>query len=71
MKQRILTGWSWIRGIYLVTGIMIAVQAAVNGQWLGVALGSYFAAMAVFKFGCAAGSCFGDSCNVNRHKSET
>lgn len=70
MKQRILTGWTWIRGIYLVTGIIIVVQAAVNRQWLGVALGSYLAAMAIFKFGCAAGNCLGSDCNVNRPKSE-
>lgn len=70
MKQRILTGWNWLRGIYLVTGIMIVIQAAMNGQWLGVALGSYFAAMAIFRFGCAAGSCLGDNCNTDSPKSE-
>ncbi|MCO5240468.1 MAG: hypothetical protein M9904_10460 [Chitinophagaceae bacterium] len=64
MKERVLSGWNWIRVIYLITGVTIIIQSATNGQWLGVALGGYFSAMALFRFGCAAGSCFGGSCTI-------
>jgi len=70
MKARILTGWNWIRMIYLLTGIAIIIQAIVTAQWIGIALGGYFAAMAIFRFGCAAGSCFGGSCSVEPRRKE-
>ena len=57
MKQRILTGWSFIRILYLLAGIMILIQSATDRQWMGVALGGYFAAMGLFAVGCAAGNC--------------
>ncbi|WP_017258980.1 hypothetical protein [Pedobacter arcticus] len=64
MKQRILTGWTFGRGVYLVLGLVIVIQSAWNGQWLGVLFGGYFASMGLFAFGCAAGNCFGGSCRV-------
>nr|WP_294894225.1 hypothetical protein [uncultured Pedobacter sp.] len=64
MKQRILTGWTFGRGVYLVLGLVIVIQSAMDGQWLGVLFGGYFAAMGLFAFGCAAGNCFGGNCNV-------
>lgn len=70
MKERILTGWNWVRMIYLLTGLTIIIQAIVTAQWIGIALGGYFAAMAIFRFGCAAGSCFGGSCSVEPRKKE-
>jgi hypothetical protein len=30
----------------------------MNHQWPGLLFGGYFAAMAVFNFGCAAGACY-------------
>ena len=63
MKQRILTGWNFPRILYLLAGIMISVQSIAEHQWMGVALGVYFAAMGLFAIGCAAGNCFGNSCN--------
>ncbi len=63
MKQRILTGWNFVRILYLLAGIMILIQSVASRQWMGVALGVYFAAMGLFAVGCAAGNCFGNSCN--------
>lgn len=64
MKQRILTGWTFGRGVYLVLGLIIVIQSAMSGQWLGILFGSYFASMGLFAFGCAAGNCFGGNCSV-------
>ena len=64
MKERILTGWTFIRGLYLVLGIFVIIQSIMSKQWFGVALGGYFAAMGLFAFGCAAGNCFGGNCEV-------
>lgn len=69
MKERVFSGWNWIRIIYLITGITIIIQSAMSAQWLGIALGSYFSAMAIFRFGCAGGSCFGGSCNIDTSSS--
>jgi len=64
MKQRILTNWTFARGLYLVMGIFVIVQSVMSQQWFGVAFGGYFAAMGLFAFGCASGNCFGGSCAV-------
>lgn len=64
MKERILTGWSFQRALFLLVGGFIMVQSAVEGQWFGIAFGSYFAAMGLFRFGCAAGGCYGDNCQT-------
>ncbi|MCO5237884.1 MAG: hypothetical protein M9933_16625 [Chitinophagaceae bacterium] len=64
MKQRIFTGWNWMRAIYLVTGIIIMIQAVTSRLWVGLFLGGYFIIMAVFALGCAAGNCYGGSCGV-------
>lgn len=64
MKERILTNWTFTRGIYLVMGIIVIIQSVMSHEWLGVAFGGYFAAMGLFAFGCAAGNCFGGNCEV-------
>ena len=58
MKTRILTNWTFIRVLYLLMGGYIIFQSAIHQQWLGVALGGYFASMGLFAFGCASGNCF-------------
>jgi len=57
MKERILTGWTLTRVLYLVMGSYIVVQSVLDQQWIGILLGGYFAAMGLFAFGCAAGNC--------------
>ena len=64
MKNRLLTGWSLMRGVYLAIGILVLVQAISASQWLGVALGSYVSLMGLFGFGCAGGNCAGGNCEV-------
>ena len=57
MKERILTGWTLTRVLYLVMGTYIIVQSVLEQQWIGILLGGYFASMGLFAFGCAAGNC--------------
>lgn len=64
MKNRILTGWTWVRAAYLVIGLLVIFQAASANQWWGLALGAYVTAMGLFGFGCAAGNCAGGNCAV-------
>ena len=65
MRERILTGWTFMRFFYLLMGIMIIIQSAIMKQWFGIAFGGYFAAMGLFSFGCASGNCFGGTCVTN------
>jgi len=72
MKERILTGWTFQRGLYLIIGDIVIVQSILDKQWFVVVLGAYFAAMGLFAFGCAAGNCFGGNCNYKpEQKSKT
>lgn len=64
MKQRILTGWTFARALYALLGIAIMVQSIIQREWFGIPLGAYFASMGIFAFGCAAGACFGGSCQT-------
>ena len=57
MKERILTGWTFTRMIYIVLGIAFMIQSIMQSQWPGAILGFYFASMGLFAFGCASGNC--------------
>jgi len=65
MKERILTGWTLARVLYFLLGAVVIVQSVIQQHWLGIAIGSYFAAMGIFRFGCAAGNCV--NLNGNSH----
>lgn len=64
IKQRLLTGWNFARILYLIMGILVIASSIAEDQWLGILLGGYITSMGLFAFGCAAGSCFNDSCSV-------
>ena len=57
MKERILTGWTLQRLVFLGVGAYLLISAAMSQQWVGAILGAYFASMGLFAFGCAAGGC--------------
>ena len=61
MKERIFKNWTVVRFFYLSIGLFIAISSIVNQEWLGVLLGSYFASMGLFAFGCAAGQCYANA----------
>jgi hypothetical protein len=58
MKERIMTGWTFTRGLYLLLGVVILIQSLMAKQMMGVVFGGYFASMGLFAFGCASGSCY-------------
>ncbi len=68
MKDRILKGWTVIRVLYTVAGIAVVAQSYTIHSWIGMLFGVYFTSMGVFGFGCAAGNCFGGSCETPESK---
>ena len=68
MRNRIFTGWTFRRFLYLVIGVMIVIQSIRDQQWVLALAGIYFAAMGLFAFGCASGNCYGGSCYVEKDK---
>ena len=58
MMERMLTGWSFTRVVYILMGSYLAIQAISEEHWAFVPLGLYFASMGLFAFGCAAGNCY-------------
>ena len=50
------------RILYALIGIMLVVQGYLEHQYLGMALGTYFTAMGIFNFGCAASHCHKGNC---------
>ncbi|MGV8878118.1 MAG: hypothetical protein ACOH2A_03710 [Sphingobacteriaceae bacterium] len=66
MKNRILTGWTFRRVLYVAIGLFVVIQSVMQQQWLGIFLGSYFASMGIFAFGCAAGNCAAGNCNTDQ-----
>jgi hypothetical protein len=55
--HRITSGWTALRVIYLLMGLLMAVYSATTATWVGLVIGLYFASMGLFGFGCAAGNC--------------
>lgn len=70
MSDRILKGWTFQRWLYLIIGRFVIAQAAVEQHGLFMLAGGYFAAMAIFNFGCAAG-CSGGACSAEKNSSKT
>lgn len=63
MKTRLFTGWTWTRVLFFIMGILVLGQGIDADQWPGVALGAYIAAMGLFGWGCASGSCSTSGCS--------
>jgi hypothetical protein len=57
LKERILTGWTFQRFVFLALGVYLLISAAKEQLWMGVLMGAYFASMGLFAFGCAGGAC--------------
>jgi hypothetical protein len=68
MKERILTNWTFTRAFYLIIGLFVIIQSFKGQQWFGIAFGGYFAAMGLFAFGCASGSCMGGNCTTESNQ---
>ena len=55
--KTIIKNWTLSRFLYLAAGLFFVLVAVNDRVWLMVPFGMYFMAMAIFKFGCAAGNC--------------
>lgn len=70
IKERLTKGWNFWRVAFLIIGILMIMQAAHYGQWIGVALGLYMSFMGLLGFGCAGGSCYNGSCGIPARNDE-
>ncbi len=71
MRQRLLTGWTFQRVLFLVMGGFILIQSIIDRQWFGIIFGLYFTSMGLFAIGCAAGNCNGLNSNFGNDKKTT
>ena len=55
--KNLLQNWTLSRFLYLTAGLFFVLIAANDRVWFMIPFGLYFMAMAIFKFGCAAGAC--------------
>ncbi len=70
MKERLLTGWTFMRVLYLIMGITLVIQAIMAHQYAMSFLGVYFAAMSILGIGCMGGQCFTPPMTKNNTKSD-
>ncbi|WP_339648902.1 hypothetical protein [uncultured Salegentibacter sp.] len=64
MLNKIVNGWTWIRAAYLFIGMWVITQSALEGQWIGIVLGAWPAAMGFFGLACAGGNCSKGNCVI-------
>lgn len=57
IKDRLTTGWTGRRVLYILLGVTFIGQAIAMHQYEMIIFGAYFASMGVFAFGCAGGNC--------------
>ena len=61
MKSRILSGWSFIRVLWLIMGIGIGIQAITEGNYVMLIPSIYFVFASIANVGCcASGGCATD-----------
>jgi len=49
MKERILRPRTEQRGLFLIFGVLIMIEAIVSAKWLAVLFGAYFAVMSTVR----------------------
>ncbi len=68
MKDRLLYGWTFQRGFYVAAGLVMGIVSGLSHEWIGIAVGAYFAAMGLFAFGCAGGQCYNGNRSVEMER---
>lgn len=68
MFHKMKTGWNWIRIVYLVIGIWVIAQSALEGEWIGIVLGIWPTLMGLFGLACAGGNCSSGTCDMPANK---
>ncbi len=70
MKNRLTTGWNFIRIVFTALGLFMVVQSLMDKEYLSSFLGGYLAVMGLLGVGCASGSCYSNGSCSSRNKSE-
>lgn len=70
MKERVLSGWNFMRVLCLIMGIGIIIQAVKEQDFLILLPGFYFVFAALANIGCFAGSCATGLNTGNRTKKD-
>lgn len=70
MKERVLSGWNFMRVLWLIMGIGIIIQAVTERNFLMLLPGLYFVFAALANIGCFAGSCATGLNTGNRTKKD-
>lgn len=52
MKDRILSGWNFMRVLRLALGVIIVAHGFYNKEWLFVAMGGFFSFLPLMNIGC-------------------
>ena len=55
--KNLTQSWTVRRWLYLLAGLFFVLIAINDRVWFMIPFGLYFMAMALFKFGCAGGTC--------------
>lgn len=63
MIKHLFKGWTTLRIIYLLIGLILLIHTIMDGQIIGVLLSLYILFIGLFGFGCASGNC-----TVNQNK---
>lgn len=65
MKNRILSGWNFMRVLRLFIGVFILAQGIMAHDWLMGIMGAAFSLMPLLNIGC----CATGNCAVNKRRS--
>lgn len=65
-KQKLTTGWTFLRMVKLALGLIIAVDAWSRSELLFTVLGGFLAFQAAFNYGC----CGAEMCDIDHAKTK-
>lgn len=52
-----MTGWTILRTVYLLAGMIVVGHSIYVGMWYGILLGGYIILMGLLGLGCAGSAC--------------
>lgn len=71
MKNKIFSGWNFMRFLRLFIGVSVVVQGLIIKDWMFVTLGALFSLMPILNIGCCGTStCSTTYTNTNKNIDE-
>jgi hypothetical protein len=67
LRQRVTTGWTFLRIVRLVLALIITIEALNSSEFLFAILGGFLAFQAVFNYGC----CGASGCDIDHRLSKS